>query len=159
VNAEVKQQWLDALRSGEYEQTRGRLRRGMPLDPEDLDDGYNAGYCCLGVLCDLAVKAGVTQLHEERPFEGSDYENERNYVSYSYGVSESRKDSSVLPPEVVKWAGLGNAVDAVNPYVEPPTEAPSEKNGYEFTPRATLASENDGGKSFEEIAKIIEDVL
>ena len=154
MNAEVKQQWLDALRSGEYEQTRGRLRRGMPLDPEDLDDGYNAGYCCLGVLCDLAVKAGVTQLHEERPFEESDYENERNYVSYSYGVSEGRKDSSVLPPEVVKWAGLGNAVDAVNPYVE---ELPADAD--EFTPRATLASENDGGKSFEEIAKIIEDVL
>jgi hypothetical protein len=157
VNAEVKQQWLDALRSGEYEQTKGALRRGNPLDPEDLDDGYNAGYCCLGVLCDLAVKAGVTQLHEERPFEESEDENERNYVSYSYGVSKDRKDSSVLPPEVVKWAGLGDGVDATNPYVEPPIEEPSEQNDWTFTPRATLASENDGGKSFEEIAKIIEE--
>jgi hypothetical protein len=158
VNAEVKQQWVDALRSGEYEQTKGRLRRGNPLDPEDLDDGYTPGYCCLGVLCDLAVKAGVTQLHEERPLEDSEYENERNYVSYSYGLTENRKDGSVLPPEVAQWAGL-EGIDAVNPYVEPPTPEPSAENDWTFTPRATLASENDGGKSFEEIAKTIEDVL
>lgn len=33
-------QWIDALRSGDYEQTTGRLR---------CDDGF----CCLGVLMDL----------------------------------------------------------------------------------------------------------
>lgn len=161
MNAEVKAQWLDALRSGEYQQTKGRLRRDNPIDPEDADDGYNAGYCCLGVLCDLAVKAGVTQIHEEKPYADSDYpvtEAERNYTVYQYGLNEDRRDGSVLPPEVAQWAGL-EGVDAVNPYVEPPTEEPSEKNDWTFTPRATLASENDGGKSFEEIAKIIEDVL
>ena len=47
MNPEVKAKWLEALRSGEYEQGHGKLRSG--------DDEY----CCLGVLCDLAVKAGV----------------------------------------------------------------------------------------------------
>ena len=40
MDKEIKAQWLKALRSGAYQQTRGRLK--------DLD-----GYCCLGVLCDI----------------------------------------------------------------------------------------------------------
>lgn len=35
---EIKQKWLDALRSGQYEQGHGKLK---------TDDGK---YCCLGVL-------------------------------------------------------------------------------------------------------------
>jgi hypothetical protein len=40
MNPTVKAAWLAALRSGEYEQGRGRLRVGDT-------------YCCLGVLADL----------------------------------------------------------------------------------------------------------
>ena len=46
MNKEVKKKWVDALRSGEYAQGRSSLR--------DHDE-----YCCLGVLCELAVKEGV----------------------------------------------------------------------------------------------------
>lgn len=45
-NLENIRKWIDALRSGEYKQTVGALRD-------------SSGYCCLGVACDLAVKAGV----------------------------------------------------------------------------------------------------
>lgn len=41
MNEELKTKWLEALRSGRYEQGRGCLR--------DLEDKY----CCLGVLCDV----------------------------------------------------------------------------------------------------------
>jgi hypothetical protein len=41
MNLEIKQKWLEALRSGKYEQGRRVLR--------SADDKY----CCLGVLCDL----------------------------------------------------------------------------------------------------------
>lgn len=44
---EVRQLWVKALRSGEYQQGTNCLR---------TDDGK---YCCLGVLTDLAVKNGV----------------------------------------------------------------------------------------------------
>ena len=47
MNSEVKGQWTTALRSGEYEQGNGVLRT--------IDNTY----CCLGVLCELAVKANV----------------------------------------------------------------------------------------------------
>jgi hypothetical protein len=44
MNAEIKQQWVVALRSGQYKQGRGKLRRQTPEGDR---------YCCLGVLCDL----------------------------------------------------------------------------------------------------------
>lgn len=45
---QVIKRWVKALRSGEYEQTQGELK-----------DNY--GFCCLGVLCDLAAKDGGAQ--------------------------------------------------------------------------------------------------
>ncbi len=42
---ELVQEWLVALRSGEYTQAHGSLRT-------------DTGYCCLGVVCDLAARHG-----------------------------------------------------------------------------------------------------
>lgn len=52
MNPEVKADWIAALRSGEYPQTRARLWRHI----ETGDDSRPAGYCCLGVLTDLYNK-------------------------------------------------------------------------------------------------------
>lgn len=41
MNSEVRDKWVEALRSGRYAQGQAQLRR--------QDD-----YCCLGVLCDLS---------------------------------------------------------------------------------------------------------
>lgn len=41
MNADTKEKWVAALRSGQYQQAQGMLR---------LDDKF----CCLGVLCDVA---------------------------------------------------------------------------------------------------------
>src|ERR1051325_8479035 len=43
MNKKIKKLWINALRSGKYKQTRGKLR-------------YDDTYCCLGVLCDLHRK-------------------------------------------------------------------------------------------------------
>ena len=40
MNQRVKRKWIAALRSGEYKQGKGYLRKGDR-------------FCCLGVLCDL----------------------------------------------------------------------------------------------------------
>ncbi len=50
MHAAPKAKILAALRSGEYEQTRGALA---------IVDGPNAGFCCLGVMCEEAIKDGV----------------------------------------------------------------------------------------------------
>ncbi len=43
MNQEVKKKWVDALRSGKYDQCKGSLKG-------------EKGYCCLGVLTDLYLK-------------------------------------------------------------------------------------------------------
>ena len=40
MKKELKQKWIDALRSKDYRQTTNCLR-------------HREGYCCLGVLCDI----------------------------------------------------------------------------------------------------------
>jgi hypothetical protein len=84
MNQEIKTQWTEALRSGDYPQDQGDLRNSH-------------GFCCLGVLCDLAVKANVIP-EPETPQNGV-------YV-YAGKVS-------YLPFDVIQWAEL----DGSNPLV------------------------------------------
>jgi hypothetical protein len=59
---QIYKRWLAALRSGKYKQSRGRLREcrysylNGDFDTAVVSEVY--GYCCLGVLQDLAVKDG-----------------------------------------------------------------------------------------------------
>lgn len=46
--AQARVKWAEALRSGKYQQSRSSLCR---LD----DDGNPAGYCCLGVACEVMI--------------------------------------------------------------------------------------------------------
>lgn len=85
MHPEVRDLWADALESGEYKQGHGALR-----DNEDR-------FCCLGVLCDLAVKAGVIP-------EPSQY-----HSGYTYGI-----DSALLPREVQQWAGWFGQTRLIN---------------------------------------------
>jgi hypothetical protein len=77
MNPQIKQKWVDALRSGDYQQTQRRLH----------DEN---GFCCLGVLCDLYGK--------EHNVEWNLANNGHNY--------EFQKFESYLPSSVMKWADL-----------------------------------------------------
>ncbi len=82
MNADVKRKWMEALRSGAYRQARTMLHHKAP------SGDY---FCCLGVLCDLAIKAGV---------------------SVTVGGPDERvfyNENSIFPPGVVmEWAGRPN---------------------------------------------------
>lgn len=80
MNQEIKKEWVAALRSGEYKQAKGQLKK-------------DSGFCCLGVLCDIASKHGVGKWGKEA------YESDDD--GYWWGAS-------VLPEEVAKFAGLDN---------------------------------------------------
>lgn len=67
MNKEIAEKWCTALRSGEYKQGLGSLC---------CEDKY----CCLGVLCELAVKEGA--------------------------IEEYEKANSFPPEKVLKWSGL-----------------------------------------------------
>ena len=61
MNQEIKEKWVEALRSGKYKQGRSRLK-----------DNENH-YCCLGVLCDIRAKEFNTVFNsdESKDFPGS----------------------------------------------------------------------------------------
>jgi hypothetical protein len=130
MNPEVKALWLKALRSGEYAQSTGALCNLKNVGTESRDEYAVKGYCCLGVLTDLAVKAGVVEWERERSGDGLPVQ----------GVREINTVVTALTPQkVVDWAGL----EWANPMVR----------------GQSLASMNDQGKRFEEIADVIEEAL
>lgn len=121
MKKEIADRWIELLESG-LDQTRSALKRYR------LDAPH---YCCLGVLCELAVQDGVV---EER------------LVSVpriaKFGAVGNPGDESVivLPAAVIKWAGMNTEVGEFDA---------GERE------RQNLANLNDSGYSFHEIAEVI----
>ena len=85
MNPQIKQKWVSALRSGEYQQTQRLLH----------DEN---GFCCLGVLCDLYGKENNVE------WELTDNGNYYNF-----------QDKNVyLPHSVVEWSGIGDDDPTIN---------------------------------------------
>lgn len=78
MNPEIKDKWITALESGEFEQGKGSL-------------ADNGRYCCLGVLCELAAREGAVQ---------------RFSLGARGAAYGALKLTGVLPTEVEEWAGL-----------------------------------------------------
>jgi len=108
--AEHRKLWVEALRSGKYQQA-----------VDDLRDRTGA-MCCLGVACEIS---GLGR------WDGCSY------------VTEGDRHRGVLNPDsdMTNWLGLRSGAGAFGP---------SE------TGRESLAHLNDSGKTFAEIADIIE---
>lgn len=52
MNPEIKQQWLELLRSGKYTQGTGQLINEITIDTDGEEvDLEIPTYCCLGILC------------------------------------------------------------------------------------------------------------
>lgn len=100
MNKEIKQKWVEALRSGKYTQGRNRLASS------------NGSYCPLGVLCELAVEADVA--HKRQAESGYVY-----FVRFDNSVYFAGSEEAVysLPDRVVDWAGLSSN----NPWIDTPT--------------------------------------
>ena len=86
MNKEIKDKWLAALRSGEYKQCRGRLKKG----------NKNKSFCCLGVLTDLAIKSGEVSLN---------WDNNLVIDLSSY------INMSSLNEETIEWSGANGLGD------------------------------------------------
>lgn len=129
--------WIEALRSGKYEQTDNTLTL---LN----SNGEMCGHCCLGVACELAMAAGVDITREIKLSTGET----REVATYMW---ENGSQNAVLPEPVREWLGLRTfggeffASDGVDP-----------DTGEQFDYDTSLAELNDSGATFEEIAKVIE---
>jgi hypothetical protein len=114
----VKKKWVEALRSGKYQQGRHAL-------------AFGGKYCCLGVLCEVAIESGL-ELPSGHSNRGRTYGEERNI--------------STLPEEVSTWAFLKGS-----PAVGGQAMVSTPAGGFQY-----LTILNDRGVSFDEIADMIE---
>lgn len=127
MNGDKLRLWVDALRSGDYHQTSGKLR--------STDDRY----CCLGVLCDVARKDGV-----KMKIELFDYSGSTTGIAYD-GYS------TFPPPAVINW--LGHEGPSI--YVPWPEELSDPKPSHRDV--ISVVSLNDRyGWDFHQIADAVE---
>jgi len=88
MKPKIKEKWIKALRSGDYLQGNGALKRIL---------NEVTTHCCLGVLCDLHSKEiGEKWVYD--PLEPSCHLGAHMYYTRM----------GVLPDEVLDWAGLKN---------------------------------------------------
>lgn len=134
MDAEIKGRWVAALRSGDYKQVEGRLNKN------------DEGFCCLGVLCEIAVGDGVIQKEN-----GADIGYDNDAFAYLDEYTDQGKtypQFDVLPNKVKVWSGLKDS----NPQVI----YTHEGNEDEYP----LSALNDDFKlTFAQIADIIEEKL
>ena len=128
MNTEVKQKWIDALRSGKYEQGSEKLRSVT-------------GYCCLGVLCDLYSK----EQGAEWEFRGI---TETNLQPKDYWYFEG--ESEFLPDSVKDWAGM----ECKNPSLRVDVTDNDDEDDWFYNDE--IANLNDSGYTFNELSKLIE---
>ncbi len=136
MDLDIQKQWTDALESDRYKQGVGALtyvgvQQGTGSD-EELD-------CCLGVLCKLAVEAGIVIRVGPSEDSKAGYKDLNDHLPYELGANYT-----VLPQAVVDWAGL----DSSDPVV-------GENDGRPLR----LSTINDQGTDFKKIAKVIKEKL
>lgn len=143
-NQEVMREWVSRLRSGDYNQGSGKLSF---TDPRE---GNVRKHCCLGVLSDMAAEQGVIPAPFTTPEQVTALVDGTIVVAQAslYHYTGENGTNTTMPPEAVyEWAHLhpGNPMEAVDPR--------SKLTGQR------LAYLNDSGKSFSEIADLIEEHL
>lgn len=126
MKLDIAEQWTAALRSGDYTQTKSYLNKDNT-------------FCCLGVLCDLAEKAGIVKKTSEGCDEGC------CPVLYTAVDDDGDSSSYALPLAVREWSGI-NSLEG---------ELTHKVDNY-----ACLISINDSGNyTFDDIADIIENAV
>lgn len=133
---DAAKQWVAALRSGQWLQTRNALQR------RDSDRDVMT-FCCLGVACQLS-KLGEwydVGLFRDGSHQAEDAYNEERLLEGDEEPTPTFEEE-FTSPDVQKWLGL------------------KTKSGEFKTSageRTSLATLNDAGASFEEIADYIEE--
>ena len=100
MNREIADKWTAALRSGQYSQTDGCLKRRW-------EDG-SCSYCALGVLVDLFKKEHPDVLLESEWADGT--------IAF---LTDDGTNSDSLPWPVQKWADMADNVGRFNRTTRP----------------------------------------
>lgn len=149
MNTEVKELWVNALRSGDYVQGRGQL--AVVLDAVGDDKTPNRKHCCLGVLCDIAASRGIVTTRYVTPEVDSPVD--------AVTIIKYNDEAGSLPPAVIQWAGITGTTFNDDPLVC--TDGHKDQdNCDDDCHRKTLTILNDEDRAtFTTIARYIEDQL
>jgi hypothetical protein len=124
MNQSVKEQWIQALTSGEYQQTTNYLQR-------------EGKYCCLGVLCELYQKAHPDQT------EWCNALNPDDEMYFRVNTEDGPQRDTKMPPAVVcEWAGLDPSDNMFNNLVAVDTLAKRNDEGATFAEIAAYIQTN-----------------
>lgn len=85
MNPELKERWLNELRSGKYTRGTNALKT--------FDEGVTS-HCCLGVLCEIAIEDGVRKSVPKL------------WSGNGRWTPEKDRQGLFLPPGVQKWSGI-----------------------------------------------------
>ena len=103
---EHRAKWVEALRSGKYEQTDGVLR-----------DKEATGYCCLGVACEISevgewgIELNTTSDHDEAHYDGK---------------------FRLLPLSVAEWLGIATDHGYYRDGLDPKSLTEINDRGFSF---------------------------
>lgn len=117
-----------ALRSGDYEQTEGRLRKRGTIDG-------GTRYCCLGVACKIS--------------ELGEFENDTDTYVVDPDTIGGASDTH-LPHPVRHWLGFASESGRIDDMIDDGIATPHGA-------RRCLTDANDSGVSFNDIADAIEE--
>lgn len=140
---EVADRWVAELRSGKYQQTTGYLNV-----VRSENEGHPGGFCCLGVLCEIAVSDGIVSHAGEELMDNGEGE----YAFMNYGDMSS----ALLPYRVLNAYRMESSTvsldrSQISEFVE--------LNHYAhlaYLDQMSLVDLNDAGVPFSAIANIIE---
>lgn len=134
MKSHVLDEMVERLRSGKYEQGSGYLR----LRHSDGDQ-----FCCLGILCEMAVEEGVVE-RIDAAADGRVFKYRTNGVDGSW--------ATFLPPAVIEWAGMVSDIEKTmsGQFIY------EEQGAFGEDPTDTLAYMNDNGTPFDQIADWME---
>lgn len=96
---EFKQKWIEALRSGVYEQGKGYLM---------LRKNQKDKFCCLGVVC---VIAGIPKEKLYQPSKEADEDNEYGAVEYELITSIGDDELTANVPALLKDNGDNRVIE------------------------------------------------
>lgn len=139
MKKEIAKKWVRALRSKKYRQAKGVLKTKTKSGA--------VSHCCLGVLCELYQQA---RKKVKKPLLETDDFSARHAdmdLPKTNRVFEFAGDATVLPPPVLRWAGVEDDTGSFRR---------DFKLEYRDKVYTGLAELNDAGCRFSAIADIVE---
>lgn len=111
MDVELKAKWVKALRSGDLEQTTGRLAHKHGYNDESF------AFCCLGVLCEVAeINFTESSMSKHYRLDGDaieGYTTLTRAMRETWGITEENQDQLINMNDT-----LGNSFDEIADYIE-----------------------------------------